>query len=125
MNETVLAQHAAHTPPHSGTVLSYTIGFVGSLLCTFFAYAIVAWNLPVPLSAVGIVVALAIIQFVIQLMLFLHIGRKTPTWRMAALAFAFITVVILVVGSLWIMYNLNRRMMMPEEQMQYMLQDAG
>ena len=36
-----------------------------------------------------------------------------------------ITVIILVVGSLWIMYNLNGRMMMPDEQMRYMLQDAG
>lgn len=112
-------------PAYTGSVLSYSVGFIGSLICTFAAYAIVAYHLPMPFSALGIVVSLAIIQFVIQLMLFLHIGRHTPTWRMAALAFAFITVIILVVGSLWIMYNLNLRMMMPDAQMEYMLRDAG
>ncbi len=53
-------------------------------------------------------VILALAQLVVQLIFFLHIrAKREQQWNLAALAFAAIVVMILVGGTLWIMYNLQ------------------
>jgi len=50
---------------------------------------------------------LALVQLVVQLVLFLHVGQEEkPRFNLLALSFGLITVVILVGGTLWIMQNL-------------------
>lgn len=105
------------------TITRYTIGFVLSLLLSLAAYYYVVlggsetWLLPV----LGI---LAITQMVVQLLFFLHLGEEVrPRYRLASFGFMLIILIIVVVGSLWVMVNLNQNMMhmAPNEKTNYMM----
>lgn len=101
----------------STSVYKYTVGFLLSLILTFVAFTIADMHLhgaqagltrQVLLPLLG---GIALIQAVVQLIFFLHIGReKKPRWQLGVLAFMLLIVGIIVVGSLWIMDNLNYRM---------------
>lgn len=107
--------------PGTGTAYSYTLGFIGSLICTFVAFGLAFYQVLPMRDAITVVFVLAIVQLLIQLLLFLHMGRRGGGMSRAALAFALIIVGIVVIGSLWIMHNLNGRMMPGmDQQLQYM-----
>lgn len=108
-----------------GTFVSYTLGFIVSIILTLMAYAIVVGKL-LPDYAAFILILLAAIQMVIQLVFFLHIGSEDkPKWNLAAMLFMMVMIGIIVVGSLWIMSNLNYNMMMsPEDMNKYMFEQA-
>jgi cytochrome o ubiquinol oxidase operon protein cyoD len=103
-----------------GTLKSYVVGYLLSIGLTLVAYLIAAGNL---LAAKGIAVTvmlLALIQLFVQLVFFLHLSTKSQSrWNLVLLSFALIVVIILVGGSLWIMYNLNYNMT-PAEMLKYM-----
>ncbi|HUY62660.1 MAG TPA: cytochrome C oxidase subunit IV family protein [Candidatus Paceibacterota bacterium] len=109
-----------------GTVASYVAGFVGSLLCTLAAYAVVAGHLAVGAVAIAAVVAFAVIQLGMQLFLFLHLGKRGNAMNRVTFALALIIVFIVVAGALWIMTTLNGRMVPSESQMlEYMQNQTG
>jgi cytochrome o ubiquinol oxidase subunit IV len=86
----------------------YLIGFLSSLVLTLAAYLTVTHHTLTRRLLIASVAALALIQAVVQLVFFLHLGDETkPRWRLTVLLFMLMVVGILVFGSLWIMYNLN------------------
>lgn len=94
-------------------IRTYILGLALSLTLTIAAFGLVEFHLgsahefPSHLASVAILTALALIQLLVQLALFLHVGREEkPRFNLMALSFALITVVILVGGTLWIMQNL-------------------
>ncbi len=101
-----------------GTHRSYIAGFIVSALCTLLAYQLVMahvssgheqWSHPVILAGL---VALGLVQLVVQLVLFLHLGQEArPRWQLWAFGFMGLVLAILVGGSLWIMNNLDYHMM--------------
>lgn len=103
-----------NTPVHdsaSGSYRSYISGFLFSIILTFEAYFIVSRHSMAGNKLIFTISGLAIIQLLVQLIFFLHLGRESkPRWNLTALMFAMIVVVILVAGSLWIMYHLNYNM---------------
>ena len=107
----------------------YVAGFVGSLACTVAAFLIVDRHLLSLWPSVLAVAGLALLQFGLQMELFLHVGEELrPRWRLLAFSFMTLVVLILVGGSIWIMYNLNYRMARPTQQQitSYMnAQDGG
>lgn len=110
-----------------GVGTRYIFGFVLSLLFTLGGYELVvhhAFTQPVLLASV---IILAILQLIVQLECFLHLGSDLSTRaRVVALGVALVIVAILISGSLWIMYNLSQRMMPSAEQMQeYMSDQSG
>jgi cytochrome o ubiquinol oxidase subunit IV len=98
----------------------YVAGFLGSVLLTVCAY-LLATHLSVNKNVLAVILAvLAISQFALQMLLFLHIGEERgPRLRLLAACFMLGVVLILVFGSLWIMNNLNYRMT-PQQINQYM-----
>jgi cytochrome o ubiquinol oxidase operon protein cyoD len=69
---------------------------------------------------VTLLVVLALLQFFVQLVYFLHLSaEKGSRWRLFVFSFMVMVVAILVFGSLWIMNNLNYRMT-PEQVNNYM-----
>jgi cytochrome o ubiquinol oxidase operon protein cyoD len=114
-----------NTGGEQGNLGAYINGYVFSLFLTIAAYLMVTHHLFSNHVLVGVVVALALAQFVVQLVFFLHLGRETkPRWKLFVLLFMVMIVLILVFGSLWIMDNLNYRMT-PAQIDQYMKsQDA-
>jgi cytochrome o ubiquinol oxidase operon protein cyoD len=113
--------------PRSHSVAqAYIVGFVLSLLLTIAAYVFVVQNiLPYPIL-IATVIAAALLQFFVQVYCFLHIGGDASSReRLFALAFASLLICILVIGSLWIMFSLQSRMMPDTAQMEQYMNDQG
>ena len=98
----------------------YVVGFVGSVGLTLAAYLIsTRGNLSVGTIMVLLSV-LALLQFMTQMIFFLHLGtERKPRWKLGVLCFMLGVVLILVVGSIWIMNNLNYHMT-PQQMQQYL-----
>lgn len=59
------------------------------------------------------VVGMAVVQIVVHLVCFLHMNTSSEErWNVIAFLFTLLIIGIVVIGSLWIMYNLNINMMM-------------
>jgi cytochrome o ubiquinol oxidase operon protein cyoD len=100
------------TGTESGTLKSYVLGFLLSVLLTVGAYLVVAKHLFTSWVLVFAIVGLGSVQALIQLVFFLHLGKESkPRWNLLVFFFMGLVVAILVIGSLWIMYNLNYRVM--------------
>jgi cytochrome o ubiquinol oxidase operon protein cyoD len=90
------------------TLKGYIVGFVSSLYLTLTAYFVVSRHRFSGTTLLLIITGLALIQFLVQLLYFLHLGRETqPRWKLVTFYFMLGTVAILVFGSLWIMTNLD------------------
>jgi cytochrome o ubiquinol oxidase operon protein cyoD len=94
--------------------LSYAFGLVFAILATIASFVVsqsdLLWAPGIP---VGLVV-LAITQIGIHLVFFLHIGSGPEnTNNILALAFGVLIVFLVIVGSCWIIANLNDNMTMP------------
>jgi cytochrome o ubiquinol oxidase operon protein cyoD len=93
-------------------VLGYLVGLGLAILLTatsfFIAGTDLVWTPSIPVA----LVVLAIAQMGVHLVFFLHITTGPDnTNNVLALAFGVLIVVLLLVGSLWIMTNLNHNMM--------------
>ncbi len=106
-------------PKQTPTMLrkSYVGGYILSLALTAVAYALVRQHAYTRGVLIGLIIGLALVQFGVQLVCFLHLGRGK--WKSLAFWMMVIVVLILVLGSLWIMQNLNVRMT-PQQINQYM-----
>jgi len=80
---------------------------------TVFAFALVMKGATLPhwVVVAGIFMA-AVVQILVHLHYFLHLDRSSEArWNVLALIFTVFIMVLFVVGTLWIMYDLNLRMM--------------
>ena len=98
------------------TTRTYVVGFILSIILTLTAFKIVddgllkGWGLTLTL------IAFAVVQLLVQLLFFLHLDKeRKPRQNLMAFAFMAIVLLIIVLGSLWIMDNLNYHVMGPEE----------
>lgn len=115
------------TRPH-GSDASLSIGFLICLVFTLSAYGIVTMGWFGPQSRILVVVVLAFLQFVVQIYFFLHLGREPkPRWKLGMFIAMIFVVLVVVIGSLWIMHNLDYNMMnmTPEEKAVYMSHNEG
>ena len=91
---------------------SYVIGFVGSLLCTIIPYILITQHIYDKNGLLWGVTFFGIAQLLIQVLFFLHLPAKVkPYWDLLVFFFTLLIVAFLVIGSLWIMYNLNYNLM--------------
>lgn len=98
--------------PESPETRSYLIGFVLALILTAIPFALVYFELTSPGIAIAAIAVLALIQVVVHLRFFLHIDfRRTPKENLLTLAFAAFLILVMVGGSLFIMFDLHYRMM--------------
>ena len=98
-----------------------TIGLFVAVILTATSFGVantsLLWALGVPMG----LVVLAIAQMGVHLVFFLHITTAPDnTNNVLALAFGVLIVFLVVVGSLWIMTDLNTNMMQSAEQMNLM-----
>ena len=101
-----------HSGGSHGTLQSYIIGFILSIILTIIPYLAVVRHMLTGAALVIMVVLTAVGQLFVQLIFFLHLSTE-PEQRSNVLTFAFTVLIlaILVIGSLWIMWNLNYNMM--------------
>ena len=104
---------AGHDAGHGhATRRGYLIGFLLSVVLTAVPFWLAMTGvLPAQPTAV-IVTLLALAQIAVHTIFFLHVNTKAEGgWTLLALVFTAIMVVIVILGSLWIMYHLHGNMM--------------
>jgi cytochrome o ubiquinol oxidase operon protein cyoD len=110
---------ASHTQGGShGSLRSYQVGFLLSILLTLASFG-VAMSGAVPTQwALGGVIALCVVQLLVQLVFFLHLGTS-PGQRenLSAILFTGLIIAIIVGGSAWVLHNMNENMMPPMQMM--------
>lgn len=100
------------------SVTPYIVGFGLAVLLTLVAYELTVNHRLSGGLLIGLIMGLAAVQLVVQLVFFLHLGReKGSRWNVASFLFMLLILLIVVVGSLWIMYSLNYNMHMTPQQM--------
>lgn len=115
-----MGQHGhsdAHKSGSHGSLKSYTVGFILSLVLTVLSFGcVMSGALPQHLVVPGIV-ALCVVQLLVQLAFFLHMSAA-PGQRsnLSIGVFTLLIIAIVVVGSLWVMHNMNLYMMQPAMQ---------
>lgn len=101
-----------------GSLKAYVIGFIASLILTATSFFLVHTRLLPEQYLVHTIVGLAVAQAIIQLLFFLHVGQEAkPRWETLVFYFMVLILLIIAIGSLWIMWDLNERTMsgMPME----------
>jgi cytochrome o ubiquinol oxidase subunit IV len=103
-----------------GSLKTYTIGFILSVILTAIPFWLVMGKvLDNPSNTALILLGLGAVQIVVHMVYFLHMNAKSEGgWNMLALIFSAILVVIVLSGSIWVMYHMNHNMMpgMPDAQ---------
>jgi len=103
--------HAGHGS-HS-TFKGYATGFVLAVILTIIPFWLVMAKVFDKSSTTGLVLlGIGAVQIVVHMIYFLHMNTKSEHgWSMLALIFTVMLVVIMLSGSLWVMYHLNHNMM--------------
>ncbi|QAU23158.1 cytochrome o ubiquinol oxidase subunit IV [Dyella sp. M7H15-1] len=111
--------HAQHAHAHAhGSLKTYVVGFALSLILTVLSFAcVMSGAVPQHLVMPGIVV-FCIVQLLVQLVFFLHMSAA-PGQRdnLSIGVFTLLIIAIVVMGSLWVMHNMNTYMMPHSMQM--------
>ncbi len=90
----------------------YLVGFILCILLTFFAYFMAERHM---LTGQALFIGLSIIaiaQFIVQIFCFMRLNTGSQDSKLDFICFLFTILVVVVVigGTLWIMFNLNYNM---------------
>jgi cytochrome o ubiquinol oxidase operon protein cyoD len=104
---------AHHIQADHGSVKGYLTGFILAVILTAIPFWLVLGRVFEKSSTTALVVlALAAVQIVVHMVYFLHMNTKSEGgWSILALIFTTMLVVIMLSGSIWVMYHLNHNMM--------------
>lgn len=110
---------AHHSDDHHGdigyhaTVKGYVVGFILSVVLTAVPFWLVMGKvLPTPQLTAFVILGFAAVQMVVHMIYFLHLNAKVEGgWSILALLFTVALLVIMLAGSIWVMYHLNTNMM--------------
>ena len=91
----------------------YFVGLVVAIALTLAAFGSVAWTDWSRMTLLWIILGCAVVQIVAHFYYFLHINlAKSKREDLQLILFSFTIVVVMAGGTIWILYNLNMRMMM-------------
>lgn len=98
---------------YHATVGGYVKGFILSVILTAIPFWLVMGEvLPSPTTTTLVILAFAAVQIVVHMVYFLHLNSKAEGgWTMLSLIFTVVLLVIMLVGSIWVMFHLNANMM--------------
>ena len=99
-------------PTGQGTRKAYLGGFSIALALTLLAYFLASRQIFSGWAHAASIGGLGLIQAWILLYLFLELGKEEkPQWNLISFLFTIMVTVLLVLGSIWIMYHLNYNLM--------------
>ncbi|WMC19644.1 MAG: cytochrome o ubiquinol oxidase subunit IV [Enterobacteriaceae bacterium PC38] len=95
------------------SVKNYYFGFILSLLLTIIPFILIKYNFLNNFIKKIIIIIMSILQIIIHFKFFLHINNSNQEkFNLITLIFTIIIILILIVGSIWIMLNLNKNMLL-------------
>jgi cytochrome o ubiquinol oxidase operon protein cyoD len=87
-----------------GTLKSYVTGFILSIILTIIPLYLVTHHALSRGMLIVAIMTMAVLQFVIQLVFFMHIREsEKPRYNLLALLLGIVFVLTIVIGSMWIM----------------------
>jgi cytochrome o ubiquinol oxidase operon protein cyoD len=91
----------------------YATGFILSVILTAIPFWLVMGKvLPSPKVTAFVILGFAAVQMVVHMVYFLHMNAKVEGgWSMLALLFTGALIIIMMAGSVWVMYHMNTNMM--------------
>jgi cytochrome o ubiquinol oxidase operon protein cyoD len=106
-------EHGHQGDAAHGTLASYVIGFVLSVILTAIPFWLVMNKIFASSGTTALVIlAFAVVQIFVHMVFFLHMNTKSEGgWNILALIFTLVLLLILFTGSLWVMYHMNANMM--------------
>jgi cytochrome o ubiquinol oxidase operon protein cyoD len=111
------------------TLKGYIWGFILSVVLTLAAAGLVwthgnFWGMTVPVALlVPALLVLAVIQLFVQLIFFMHLSAGSESrWRLGAFISTAGIILIVIIGSIWIMNHLNYNMMASPSEMNAYIQ---
>ncbi len=108
----------------SSFITKYSIGLIFSIILTVLAFLSINWGFSTTISVI-ILIIFALSQLLVQIVFFLHLNKEPyPKWNLLAFLMACWFVVAIVIGSIWIMSNLDYNMM-PREVEHKLIEDEG
>ncbi|WP_313803126.1 cytochrome o ubiquinol oxidase subunit IV [Sphingobium sp.] len=104
--------HGHHEGSH-GSFGSYMIGFGLSVILTAIPFwLVISGALHDPQLTGAVIMGFAAVQVVVHMIYFLHMNTRVEGgWSFMAMMLTVVLVVIVLSGSLWVMYHLNNNMM--------------
>lgn len=99
--------HGAGAHGNHGSLKSYIIGFVLSIVLTIIPlFVVIGMDLGRTTTLI-VILAAAVLQFAVQLMFFMHLREgEDARWNLTALLLGGVILLTIVAGSIWIMaYN--------------------
>ena len=95
-----------------GSLRDYLVGFILSITLTAASFFLVYTKALTGRSLVYAILGLALAQAIVQMRFFLHLGKEAkPRWESVVFYFMVLVLIIIAIGSLWIMNDLNDRVM--------------
>ncbi|MEM9438325.1 MAG: cytochrome o ubiquinol oxidase subunit IV [Pseudomonadota bacterium] len=110
--------HHGHGGHPQSTYRGYAIGFALSVLLTVIPFGIVMFDLMENAVgwAIAIIFVLGGIQILVHVQYFLHVTLGAEDgWQAMSLAFTGVLLVIILGGSIWVMFHLEENMMPAHE----------
>ncbi|HRD55806.1 MAG TPA: cytochrome o ubiquinol oxidase subunit IV [Parachlamydiaceae bacterium] len=95
-----------------GNYKSYFLGFILSLFLTILSFYLSISNKIELKFLLLILGSLAVLQAVLQLIFFLHLGtEEKPRYYTNSFIFTVVILLAVLIGSIWVMNDLYKRMM--------------
>lgn len=114
-----------HPTGEHGTMKSYVVGFILSLIFTAIPYYLVVQKVITGNTLLATILGIAFLQMAIQIFFFLHLGRgPKPLYNVIFFFATVITIMVVVLGSMFIMNNLHYNMS-PAEVTKKLAQDEA
>lgn len=112
MNDATHATHDAGAAHAHSSRRTYVIGFLLSVMLTAIPFWLVMSGALGTTATTILITAAAIVQIFVHTVCFLHVNtRSEGGWTLMAYIFTAVIVLIVIAGSLWIMFHLNTNMM--------------
>lgn len=114
----------SHKGEH-GTMWSYVVGFLLSLVFTAIPYYMVVNQTVSGTALLATILGIAVLQMLVQIVFFLHLGRgPKPLYNVAFFVSTVGIILVVVGGSMWIMSHLNYNMT-PVDASKYLVEKEG
>jgi cytochrome o ubiquinol oxidase subunit IV len=107
-----MSAHSIHEEESHGSFGGYLAGFILAVVLTAASFWLVLHGGFSRETALLGLAALAAMQIVVHLVFFLHMNTSSgQRWNVTAFGFTVMTVLIVIVGTLWVMHNVGMNMM--------------
>ncbi|WP_322046008.1 cytochrome o ubiquinol oxidase subunit IV [Paraburkholderia sp. J67] len=101
----------SHSEAH-GSLGSYAVGFILSVLLTAGAFGLVLHGSFGPGTGMAVLAVLAFVQVIVHLVFFLHLNTSSGQgWNVLSLAYTVLAAAFLIFGTMWVMHNVSMNMM--------------